>query len=46
MFKSGTQMQASQGESRFDGQKYVVDVFLDAWARDVSGLRTAVGGRR
>lgn len=44
--QSGTQMQASQGESRFDGQKYVVDVFLDAWARDVSGLRTAVGGRR
>ena len=44
--QSGTQMQASQGESRFDGQKYVVDVFLDAWARDVSGLRTAVAGRR
>lgn len=43
--QSGTQMQASQGETRFDGQKYVIDVFLDAWARDVSGLRTAVAGR-
>lgn len=40
---TGTPMQPRQQVSR-SGQEVVVDLFLDAWARDVNGLRSVVGG--
>ncbi len=43
---SGQQVSAKQ-ESHFDGQRYVVDVWLDALARNVGGVRDVLyaGGR-
>jgi hypothetical protein len=42
--ESGQQMQTSKQESNFDGQDYVINVWLDAFTRNKGGLRDAVGG--
>lgn len=43
--QSGQQLSAQQGNTTFDGQKYVVDVWLDAYSRNVNGMRSAIQGR-
>ena len=40
---TGTPTQARQQTTR-NGQEVVVDLFLDAFARDVNGLRTVLKG--
>ncbi|MFZ3044708.1 MAG: phage tail tape measure protein [Desulfatirhabdiaceae bacterium] len=42
--KTGSDMKAQQSTARFDGEKWVVSVVLDAVQRNVGGLRTALGG--
>jgi uncharacterized membrane protein YeaQ/YmgE (transglycosylase-associated protein family) len=42
---TGQQVNAKQ-ESRFDGQKYIVDVWLDALTRNVGGMRDVVNAGR
>ena len=42
--RSGTPMQSSRSDVKFDGQQYVVSVFLDALNRNVGGLRTTLTG--
>ena len=41
---TGVQAQANKS-SRFDGQKWVVDVVLDAYQRNVGGMQEMMGGR-
>lgn len=43
--KTGVQASA-KSETKFDGQRYVVDVFLDAYARNVNGMRDVLAARR
>jgi len=33
-------------ESKFDGQRYIVSVFMDAYTKNIGGLRTAMAGAR
>lgn len=42
--ESDTKLQARKAESRFDGQQYIVSVFIDALDRNVGGLRNKLGG--
>jgi lambda family phage tail tape measure protein len=42
--QSGTQMQSTKSETKFNGQEYVVTVWLDALNRNYNGLRDALGG--
>jgi len=43
--QSGTAVQATQNTgAQFDGQQYVVTVFLDALERNVGGMRDVLGG--
>jgi hypothetical protein len=41
---SGTQLDARKGKPRFEGGRWVVGVWLDAYRRDAYGLRSALGG--
>jgi hypothetical protein len=41
---TGQQAQVRQDAPRFDGQEWVVSVFLDAYARNRMGLRTSLAG--
>lgn len=43
--KTGVQASAS-AKTSFDGQRYVVDVFLDAYARNINGMRDVLAARR
>lgn len=43
--KTGVEASA-KAETKFDGQRYVVDVFLDAYARNVGGMRDVLATRR
>jgi len=43
--ESGTPLKQTKSETSFDGQQYVVSVWLDALQRNVSGLRDVVGGQ-
>ena len=42
--QSGQPVTAKQSSARFDGQEYVVSVWLDALQRNRFGLRNAIGG--
>lgn len=42
--QSGTPMQSTKSETKFNGQEYVVTVFLDALNRNAYGLRSVLGG--
>nr|WP_092069590.1 hypothetical protein [Dendrosporobacter quercicolus]NSL47525.1 hypothetical protein [Dendrosporobacter quercicolus DSM 1736]SDL92893.1 hypothetical protein SAMN04488502_1011205 [Dendrosporobacter quercicolus] len=42
---TGVQASARQGQINWDGRQYVVDIFLDAYARNVSGMRDIIGAR-
>lgn len=42
--QSGTSLQSTKSETKFNGQEYVVTVFLDALNRNAYGLRNALGG--
>lgn len=42
--KSGQQLRASTAKVSQDGQSMIVEVILDAWARDVGKLRTTMQG--
>jgi hypothetical protein len=43
--KTGVQATA-QANTSFDGQRYIVDVVLDAYARNVGGMRNVLAARR
>lgn len=43
--RTGVQATA-KSQTSFDGQRYVVDVFLDAYARNVGGMRDTLAARR
>lgn len=42
--QSGTQLKATKSEASWDGQQYVLSVFIDALDRNVGGLRDKLGG--
>ncbi len=41
---TGTPVKARQEEPKFDGQKMIVTLWLDAWDRNKMGLRDRLGG--
>lgn len=42
--ESGTKLKQTKSDVQFNGQEYVVSVWLDALERNVGGLRTTLGG--
>ena len=42
--ESGTPLKQTKSDVNFNGQEYVVTVWLDALERNVGGLRSALGG--
>lgn len=43
---TGTQATATASQPKWDGYRFVVDVVMDAYARDVNGMRTVMAGGR
>lgn len=42
--RTGTQAAVTQNSS-FDGQRYIVDVFMDAYSKNMNGVRTMMGAK-
>jgi len=44
--KSGTKLKASESEARFNGRELIVSTVIDAFARNVGGMKDVFGGGR
>ena len=44
--KSGTELEVSESEARFDGRELIVTTVIDAYDRNAYGMRDMFGGRR